>query len=119
MKLSLNYKFWIETEEGLNILGEGKWQLLKKIQETGSLKAAVESMGHAYRQTWDNLQRIEERLGFKLIDKQRGGSRGGMTTLTRKGEMLVAFFDRLYAETDPELQRRFDSMIRELNEIVE
>ncbi len=118
-KLVLKYKFWIETESGTNILGEGKWMLLKAIRETGSLKAAVEKMGYAYRQTWQNLKNIEERLGFKLIEKHRGGEKGGETVLTAKGEQLVQFFDKLYGETQPDIQAHFQNLITELNEILE
>lgn len=55
-KPKLRYKFWIETERGDGILGEGKWLLLKAIRDTGSLNAAVDKMGLAYRQTWDKLK---------------------------------------------------------------
>lgn len=34
--LQLNYKFWIETDNKINLLGEGKWKLLKAIRETRS-----------------------------------------------------------------------------------
>ncbi len=113
----LNFKCWIERTGGESILGEGKWQLLKAIRATGSLKAAAEQMGFAYRQTWENLKIIEKRLGFKLIEKTRGGADGGHTTLTREGEMIVAFFDKLYDEIEPGLQRHFEKMVRELEEI--
>ncbi len=113
----LNFKCWIERTSGESILGEGKWRLLKAIQASGSLKAAAEEMGYAYRQTWENLRTIEDRLGFKLIEKSRGGSGGGRTTLTRKGEMIVAFFDRLYGEIEPGLQKHFEKMVQELEQI--
>jgi len=76
LDLRLKYKFWIENGNRGNLLGEGKWLLLKAIRETGSLKAAVEEMGYAYRQTWENLKKIEKKLGFQLIEKSRGGASG-------------------------------------------
>jgi molybdate transport system regulatory protein len=118
-KLKLNYKFWIETSSGLSLLGEGKWQLLKAIQETGSLKAACEKTGYAYRQTWESLKNIEEKLGFNLIEKTRGGEKGGQTKLTPKGEKIVDFFDRLYLQVEPGISKLFSQMIENLNEIVD
>lgn len=118
-KLKLNYKFWIETENEMSILGEGKWLLLKAIRDTGSLKGAVEQMGYTYRQTWENLKNIEEKLGFKLIEKSRGGDKGGQTILTTKGEKIVEFFDKLYAEIEPDLQQLFNKMIEDLNRITD
>ncbi len=118
-KLKLNYKFWIETDTELSVLGEGKWKLLKAIQETGSLKEAVEKMGYTYRKTWESLKNIEEKLGIKLIEKTRGGEKGGYTVLTAKGEKIVEFFDKLYSEAEPHLNSRFEKLIKELNEIIE
>ncbi len=117
--LRLNFKFWIETDEGVNILGEGKWKLLKAIRQTGSLKAAVEESGFAYRKTWEKLKTIEKRLGFRLIEKTRGGEKGGQTVLTAKGEMFVNFFDKLYSDVEPDIQQHFDKMIEELNKIID
>jgi len=119
LHLRLDYKFWIETENGVSLLGEGKWKLLKAIRETGSLKAAVDQMGYTYRQTWEKLNNIEEKLGFKLIERSRGGAKGGETVLTRKGEKIVQFFDKLYGEVDNDIQRTFNDLIDELNEIMD
>ncbi len=118
IKPKLKYKFWIETESGEGILGEGKWLLLKAIRETGSLNAAVDEMNLAYRQTWDKLKKIEEQLGFKLMERHRGGAKGGSTVLTEKGERMVDFFDHLYAKTEAEMEGLFDEMMIELKKIM-
>jgi molybdate transport system regulatory protein len=117
--LKLNYKFWIETDSGESILGEGKWRLLKAIKEKGSLQAAVIEMGYTYRKTWETLKRIEEKLGFKIIEKSRGGDKGGQTVLTPKGERLIVFFDKLYGQIEPDIEQLFGEMISELNELVD
>ena len=117
--LKIKYKFWIETSDNQSILGEGKWQLLKAIKDTGSLKAATEKMGYAYRQTWDKLKAIEEKLGFALIEKSRGGIKGGETVLTDKGERIVEFFNQLYSQTEADIQLKLNNMLKELNEIAE
>ena len=117
--LRLSYKFWIETEDHQSVLGEGKWKLLKAIRDTGSLKAAVEKMGYTYRQTWQNLKNIEEKLGFPLIEKHRGGEKGGETRLTAKGEKIVAFFDQLYLRIEPEIEQCFQNMLSDLNDFAE
>lgn len=114
----LRYKFWIETEDDVSLLGEGKWLLLKAIRDAGSLKAAVDQMGYAYRQTWDNLKIIEEKLGFSLIEKSRGGASGGQTVLTAKGEELVSFFEKLYHQVDPSIQQHLTALQDELNQII-
>ncbi|HQO50126.1 MAG TPA: LysR family transcriptional regulator [Bacteroidales bacterium] len=115
--LRLKYKFWLETEVGENLMGEGKWLLLKSIRDTGSIQSAVKDRGYAYRQTWDNLKKLEERLGFPVIHKIRGGEQGGHTRLTEKGELIVSFFDSLYAQAEPELERVFQQMMAQLQRI--
>ncbi len=118
-RFQLKFKFWLETAEGESLMGEGKWLLLKAIRDTGSLQSAVKKRGYAYRQTWDNLKKLEERLGFQLIEKSRGGEHGGSTRLTRKGEKMVAFFDLLYAQANPELEKLFQDLLQELQQISE
>lgn len=62
---------------------------------------------------------IEEQLGFKLIERTRGGAKGGSTVLTAKGERMVKFFDHLYEKTEADMSALFDEMLEELKEIME
>lgn len=117
-KLKIDYKFWIKSDSGESIMGEGKWILLKNIKDTGSLKSAVEKMGYTYRQTWENLKNIEEKIGFKLIEKSRGGAKGGQTVLTQKGEDIVAFFDKFYEKIKPSIDIEIAEMQDELDRIL-
>ncbi len=100
----LKYKIWIENSEGINLLGDGKLNLLKAIKETGSLKAAIEKVGYTYRTTWNDLKKIEHRLGFQLIRTTRGGADGGSTELTEKGEELIKIFDSFHADLDSKIE---------------
>jgi len=112
--LKLNYKIWLESDSDQGVLGDGKWLLLKTISETGSLKAALEKLGLSYRKTWNNLQQIEKRLGFALLDSSRGGSDGGGTKLTPEGEKIVWAFDRFHQEFDALIFSAFKSFFDDL-----
>lgn len=96
----IKYKIWLETTDNDGILGDGKWKLLKTINETGSLKAAMKKHGLTYRKTWDNLNKIECFLGFPIIERQRGGKEGGKTVLTRQGQAIVHAFDKFHEKYD-------------------
>ncbi len=98
--VSVNYKIWIETTDGKGILGDNRIKLMKTIQETGSLMAACKKMDYSYRKTWNSLKELETKHQLKLIEKHRGGSSGGSTVLTKKGEVLVQFFDEFHSEAD-------------------
>jgi len=114
--IGIRYKIWLESGDKCGILGDGKWKLLKTIDETGSVKAAMEVLGLTYRKTWDSLNKIERLFGFPVVHRQRGGIDGGKTELTPQGQAIVSAFDHFHA--------KYDSMINNalqetLNEIVQ
>ena len=99
--LHFKYKFWIEDQDGVSIFGDGKYRLLKTIQETGSFKHAVKKLDLSYRKTWDKVRAIENRLGYAILETQQGGPAGGTTTLTPEGIQLMEIFERLHDLCDP------------------
>ncbi len=102
----IKYKIWLESSDGESLFGDGKWELLCAIDETGSLKSAIEKMNWGYRATWNKLRTIEARLGFKIIEKSRGGSGGGgQTVLTEQGRNLVEIFRQIHKDSDEEFEK--------------
>ncbi len=116
-KIRLNYKIWLSDQAGNGILGDGKWKILKLIEQKGSLKAACEEMGYTYRRTWGNLQKIEQMLGFPLLEKHRGGSEKGSTRLTPEGKKLVDAFDAFHHATDASIDKGFRELMDKLKQI--
>jgi molybdate transport system regulatory protein len=115
--IRLNYKIWLSDQEGNGILGDGKWKILKLIENKGSLKAACDELGYTYRRTWGNLQKIEQMLGFPLLEKHRGGSEKGSTRLTVQGKKLVEAFDAFHTGTDKTIEKGFKELIEKLKAI--
>ena len=105
--LKLNYKIWFTDNEDNGILGDGKWKILKAIDETGSLTAACDKLGITYRRTWNDLKTIEQQLGFALLEKSRGGVEGGSTSLTPEGKKLIKAFDDFHEKMDLIMQQHF------------
>ncbi len=114
MDLKLKYKIWLETEDKNGVLGDGKWYLLKAIDETGCLNDALKKLGLSYRKTWDNLAKIEKSLGFKILEKQRGGASGGQTTLTKEGKAIVKAFDKFHEKYDEIISNGLSEMRDEI-----
>jgi molybdate transport repressor ModE-like protein len=108
------YKVWFSTLDGKGILGDGKWKILKKIQESGSLVQACEELGITYRRTWNDLKKIESQLGFKLLETSRGGAEGGSTHLSSEGLKLIAAFDHFHKRVDKIMKQEFDKLLSEL-----
>lgn len=114
--LKLNYKIWFSDIEGHGIMGDGKWKILKAIDETGSLKGACDKLGITYRHTWNDLKEIEKAFGFPLLETTRGGAEGGSMKLTPNGKKLIEAFDHFHQNVDSLIQQYFHSMIEELRE---
>lgn len=105
--IKLNYKIWLSTSSGKGIMGDGKWQILKAIEEHGSLMAATVALDITYRRTWGDLKKIEQLLGFSLLEKSRGGKDGGHTHLTVQGKKLVKAFDEFHKRLDHQIDAAF------------
>jgi len=113
--LKVEYKIWFSSPQGEGILGDGKWKILKKIDECGSLVSACENMGITYRHTWNDLRKIEKMLGFQLLETVRGGQEGGSTRLSEEGRRLVKAFDVFHERMDNIMQQEFTNLIEDLN----
>lgn len=98
--LKFKQKVWLEMPDGQNVFGDGKYHLLKTIDEQGSLKQALELLGLSYRKTWDNIKRIEKTLGFPLLDTKQGGIDGGSTSLTPQARKLMRAFELFHQKYD-------------------
>lgn len=113
--LKPEYKIWFSSICGDGILGDGKWKILKQIEESGSLVGACEKMGITYRRTWNDLRKIEKMLGFQLLESVRGGQEGGSTKLSPEGRRLVKSFDTFHQRMDKIMQKEFIRLIEVLN----
>jgi len=108
------YKVWLSTPEGDGILGDGKWKILRKIEECGSLVQACEELGITYRRTWNDLKKIEKQLGFRILETVRGGAEGGSTRLTEDGIRLIQAFDHFHKRVDRIMKAEFDKFLTDI-----
>jgi len=91
------FKVWLETDEG-HVFGPGVYSLLRKVEETGTLKEAAEALGMSYRYAWGLVKKAEETLGQPLLKAYKGGkSGGGGAELTEVGRQFLDEFSRLEA----------------------
>lgn len=103
----LDYSINLDHRELGNILNSNKFKLLQSIEQTGSLKSAANELGISYRKAWGIVDDIEKAMGFKLVNKQRGGANGGETTLTENGLTLM--------EAHKELRAEFDTVVNKIS----
>ncbi|HDS02108.1 MAG TPA: LysR family transcriptional regulator [Firmicutes bacterium] len=105
-------KIWLE-KEGKDILGGGRYRLLKAIQEEGSLKKAAEKLHYSYRYAWGNIRKMEERLGAKLIVSHKGGSGGGDSRLTEDGKWLLKKYEAFCHEIEQAAHTVFERIFKD------
>jgi len=100
----VDYKIWLENQEGEGILGEGMIELLRQIEKTGSLVAASNAQDISYRKAWGDIKNAELLLGVQLIDRKRGGESGGASTLTFDSIRIIEAWDKLHLKFDQSIE---------------
>ena len=82
-------------------------ELLKAINNSGSLNQAAKQVGLSYKGAWQIIERANNSSPKTLIATATGGSKGGGTSLTQAGQSLVTLFE--------ELQHSHQLFLKQLN----
>ena len=114
-ELKAGYKLWISLKNGEGILGDGKWRLLKAIEEQGSISKAAEKLNISYRKAWGDLRKVEELLSVSVIERHRGGQAGGSSVLTEQGIILTKAYAKFHNEFDHSFQKYFENFLKEIS----
>lgn len=108
MGYKIKSRIWIEVENNV-LLGEGRVQLLKAIDETGSLSKAAKSMNISYKKAWGLLDSINKSAKKPVTINTIGGKGGGGAELTDYGKALILAFDdinqKCWAFLDEQLEK--------------
>ncbi|MGP8321136.1 MAG: TOBE domain-containing protein [Methanosarcinaceae archaeon] len=84
-------KLWI-TDDGKQLIGEGKATLLETIDEERSLNKASKKLNISYKHAWKMLKSMQENAGQNVVTTVRGGKDQG-TFLTDYGRELIAEYE--------------------------
>ena len=110
-RIQIRSKCWLELD-GKMFFGSGKARLFRMIAKHGSINAGAQAMGISYRQAWQHIHQIEEALAVKLVDKHRGGARGGGSQITPLGQSLLRLYDELSRLLRHEAESHFEEMLK-------
>ena len=99
-------RIWLQ-ERGLRVFGPGAQELLRRVDETGSLNQAAKDMKMAYSKAWRMVGEIEQGLGVNLLERQTGGAVGGGSRLTAEGRLVLERFDAFLRDVDGMLETLF------------
>lgn len=95
--------------------GPGVAELLRRVREQQSLRAAALSMQMAYSKAWTVIRTAERSLGCKLLLSTTGGRHGGGATLSPEAEKILTAYEgycarvREFAQED--FLRTFDGIL--------
>ncbi len=113
----LDYGVWLTNKETGGRLDDTLVNLLREIQNNGSLRSAADTLGLSYRKAWGDIRKAEKFIGFALVEKIRGGKDGGLSRLTPDGKELVEAFDHLHQEFDEAIYRTTKKFFHDLNKL--
>ena len=113
MEMKLTPRFY---QNGERVFGPGVAELLKRVQEHRSLRAAAFSMEMAYSKAWQIIRTAEDGFGCKLLSSTIGDRHGGGAVLTPEGERILNAYERFAADINAYSQERFQENFRDLVE---
>ena len=83
--MNLLVKLFLE-DQNRYVLGPGRVELLRSLEELGSLRKAAQKIGMSYRWAWGRLKDLEEALGVSLLayNHETGGKAKALTAEARE-----------------------------------
>ena len=94
-------------------MGIGLVWLLRRIKKFKSIRRAAADMGLSYVKALKILNRLEEKLGRKILIRKRGGSKRGGAELTSYGECFVREYDRFQKKIRTYAEKHFEKFYRD------
>ena len=101
--MKIAYKVWLDNNG--KAFGEGPYQLLKRIETTGSFHQAAIEMKMSNRKAWTTLKAIETKLGFPLLERKVGGLAGGGSHITDPGRQLMKHYEKFCNKVKDTLEK--------------
>ena len=103
---NVKLRLWIE-KDNKPVFGDGRYELLKLIDKTGSMNKAAKELKMSYRKAWGDIKLMEERMEIKLIETRTGGKGGGGAKLTRDALKLLKNYDEFRKDIDKIIDEKF------------
>jgi molybdate transport system regulatory protein len=101
-------KVWVVLAGSVKF-GDGRAELLERVESLGSLRQAVAGMGMSYRAAWGYLRELERAAGFQSLARHPGR---GRTRLTKEGQRFLARYRRFRRRLDDVVPSHFARSFR-------
>lgn len=113
MACNLKVKMWLEIDNR-KIFGDGPWDILKRVERTGSLRQAAAEINMSYSQAWRLIRMIEQNLGCPVLQKKAGGPGGGYSKLTSRAKALTSAYSQFRDEAEQALNKLHNTYLTNL-----
>lgn len=87
------------------MLGNGRVKLLESILEYGSINKAAKELKLSYKKAWHQINALNDACNEPVVVRTSGGSGGGGTQVTPKGQELIRIFRKAQQETDEHFEQ--------------
>jgi molybdate transport system regulatory protein len=111
-------RIWVD-KDGQEIIGPGIYNILKTLEETGSIASAARKLGYSYKFIWTYIKKLEDVLGVPLVESRRGGKERGVTELTEVGKLLLSYYESMNRDVEQVVktwEARFSELISALEQ---
>lgn len=108
----LNYEIkgrvWITSKNGDMFLGQGRVELLRMIDEHGSIKKAAQAMKMSYKKAWEQVASMNAQGPEPLVTPKTGGVGGGGSVLSEVGKRAIEVYTSISESNRSFLQQSIE-----------
>lgn len=105
---------WFRVLLAGGALGPGKLDLMRRIDDTGSISAAARGMRMSHARSVKLVAEVNALSGEPLIETRTGGEAGGGARLTTRGKAVLSIYDALEADLAKAAGPHLKTIAREL-----
>jgi molybdate transport system regulatory protein len=93
-------------------MGPGKADLLRAIEETGSISAAARTLGMSYRRAWLLVDTMNQCFRSPVVETLTGGQRGGGARVSELGHEVLRRYLEMEAKAAASVQKELAQFTR-------
>lgn len=83
------------SRDGKMLLNPERVQLLRSLQQSGSLNSVSQNLSMSYNKVWKMIHTMNSLTQNTIVEKVRGGQGGGGTILTDFGRLILSEYDAI------------------------
>ncbi len=115
--MEVKLKIYFTDNTGTQFMGIGVFWLLCGIRKHGSIRKAASEMQLSYVKAHSMLNKLENHLGIKVLERKRGGDNREGTVLTPEGLDLIELYDEYQKKVKSYAEREFLHLRSRFNNI--